>query len=167
MPKSLNTANKLNDSGISKNSRPDSGRPTNLIYLYYTEDPSIGGALSSSNCISMLDQFIYMVGSGERACIHPINAEYSATSQNVFNTLEEAHEKYKKYNWVYLDPKAKESLSTFLHPKGDTVYVVGHDSEGYGKSKLIGKQIKIMNFEGHALPCLISALVDRWSKSWQ
>ena len=135
-----------------------------VIYLYHTEDEDFGG-MSAGQAVPMLDQFLKMFG-GMRACIHPTDADYSTSASTSYDTLEDAQAAYPDHAWVYLDPTATDKLETFVHPTGDTVYVVGHDAHGYGDSVLEGTRLKIMNFVGHAIPCLIAAICDRGSKSW-
>ncbi len=139
-----------------------------IVYLYHTEDSEKGGTLSAAGAgtVSMLDQFLKMFG-GVRACVHPVEAEYKPTASTSYDTLADAQAAYLDHEWVYLDPTATDTLADFVHPVGNTVYVVGHDEYGYGDLVLKGTRLKIMDVVGFAIPCLIAAVCDRWSKSWQ
>ncbi len=134
-----------------------------VVFLYHTEGTDFGGNLSAAFAIPMLDQFLKMVG-GVRACVHPADADYKTSASDTYDTLEDVQAAYPDHEWVYLDPTATDELKDFVHPVGDTVYVVGHDRYGYGDSALNGTRLKIMDFVGHAIPCLIAAACDRWSK---
>ncbi len=136
-----------------------------VIYLYYTEDDDFGGSLSTAFAVPMLDQFLSMFG-GQRACVHPVDADYKASAKDSYNTLEDAQAAYPDHEWIYLDRNATTHISEYQHPLDNVVYVVGHDADGYGDSS-IGKTIKVTKLDGHAIPCLISAVTDRWSRAWQ
>jgi len=143
-----------------------------IIYMYHNEDSGTGGGLSAAQLIPLLDQYTYMFG-GERAEIMPVDSGYdSNTPQNTYNSLEDAWLAYPNYTWVYLSPYATTHLDEIAHPNDDVVYVVGHDLDGYSDSNLSnGIQVRLRTttepLEGHAIPCLISALNDRWSRQWQ
>ena len=142
-----------------------------VVYLYHSEDSDFGGFLSAASLIPVLDQYCYMFG-GERAAIHPADAEYPSWSETEYATLEEAYEAYPDHTWIYLDPHATKYLDEMdAHPLDDVVYLAGHDDYGYKDTTFIGERYKLRmagnDFEGHAIPCLVAALCDRWSRSWQ
>jgi len=137
-----------------------------VIYLFYTEDDDRGGVLSAASVASILDQFAYMFG-GEIACIHPAGADYPAVAPTVVESLEQAQAAHPDHEWVYLDPTATKHVSEYQHPADNVVYVAGHDDTGYGDSETPGTHVRVMEGEGHAIPCLIALCCDRWSRSWQ
>lgn len=138
-----------------------------VVYLYYTEGVASGGSVSSAFAVPMLEQFLKMFG-GERACIHPADADYNASSPDSYDTLEDAQAAYPDHVWVYLDSASETHISAYQHESDNVVYVVGHDQSGYGDSTITGQTIKVIGSVGHAIPCLIAVAVDRWSRSsWQ
>lgn len=54
----------------------------------------------------------------------------------VFSSLDEALDapRWADWTWVFFDAKAGDKLSKFVHQKDKTVYVFGHDVDGWGRS---------------------------------
>lgn len=136
-----------------------------VIYLYYTEGDDFGGSLSAAYAVPMLDYFLKMLG-GQRACVHPVDADYNTSANDSYDTLEDAQAAYPDHEWIYLDASAEMHISEYRHQLDNVVYAVGHDRFGYGDST-IGQTVKVTEFDGHAIPSLIAAVADRWSRSWQ
>jgi len=141
----------------------------NIIFMFYTESEAFGGSLSVAYAVPMLDQFIKMYG-GKMAGIHPVDADYSANVANTYSTLEDAQAAYPRHEWMYMDATGTRFLDEYVHPADNVVYVAGHDRFGYGRSDLSnGVKIKLRtiqsDFDGHALPTLITVACDRWART--
>lgn len=146
-----------------------------IKYLYYTESASNGGQLTTDKSVMWLDVNLGLYG-GQRMCVHPIDADYPTTSDESYNTIEEAQNQYPNHTWIHLDPNAEVFLDELEHPLENVVYTVGHDAYGYGSAVLKGTKCKLRaahfsnpeTNETHAMVALLAALFDRWirNKPW-
>lgn len=142
-------------------------------FLYYTEDTSTGGALSTATLVPYLDQMCAMYG-GELMCVHPANADYTAPTTDKYATLLLAQAAYPDHTWIYLTHTSETMLDELTsHPTDNVVYVVGHDITGYGDETLNGNAYKLRTlrsdtWQGHAVVILGCVMSDRWHgvRSW-
>ena len=142
-----------------------------IKYLYYTEDTGTGGQLSAAFAVPGLDQILSMFG-GERMAIHSADADYNSTASESFETLADAQAAYLNHTWIYLTGDAPTFLDELTPLPNDVVYVVGHDSTGFGGESLNGNAYKLRvlkdSFTGYALTILSTVAIDRWCRmqSW-
>ena len=136
------------------------------VFIFYSENPEMGmGGLSAGPGIVWIDQFMNMYGY-DYACIHPEDADYKAFTSKTYATLDDAMKDHTDKEWIFIDPTADGYLEEIDHIESK-VYVVGHDGKGFHEG-VKGRSAKLrIPSVGHALPCLIAAASDRWSRTWQ
>jgi tRNA(Leu) C34 or U34 (ribose-2'-O)-methylase TrmL len=86
-----------------------------------------------------------------------------------YEHLSDVRDAYPNATLVFLDAAGSEDLAAFIHPEGDTIYVVGTDSDGLGEHLVPGEEDDVVrvsaSIELWSHMALAIALYDRQSKA--